>query len=110
MQTCLANMKNSQLFANAGTYLIKIIEYNYTNFIANGDNLARLFENMSSINISKRGDVMIYSNQLFAFLQLFGKKKNGIAPQLFKLAVDRYRNTINEDESHNYLYNFLQII
>lgn len=53
---------------------------------------------------------MIHSNLLFAFLQLFGKKKNAIAPQLFKLAVDRYRNTLNEDESHNYLFNFLQII
>jgi hypothetical protein len=78
--------------------------------MANSDNPARLVESLSSINISKRGDVMIYSNLLFAFLHLFGKKKNAIAPQLFKLAVDRYKSALNEDESHNYLFNFLQII
>lgn len=54
--------------------------------------------------------MIIYSNLLFTFLHLLGKRKNALAPQLFKLALDRYKNALNEDESHNYLYNFLQII
>lgn len=40
---------------------------------------------------------MVYTNLLFSFLNLLGKKKNATAPQLFKLAVDRYRNVLNED-------------
>ncbi len=63
----------------------------------------------NSLNISKRGDVIISTNLIFAFLQLFGKRKVSIAPQFFKLAVERYRQALNEDESHNYLINFLEI-
>lgn len=69
-----------------------------------------MVENLANVNLSKRGDVIIYTNMLFSFLQQFGKKKNAIAPQLFKLAVERYRGNLNEDESHNYLINFLQTI
>lgn len=94
IQNCLENLKNSELFANAATFLIKVIEHNYNNFIS-PENSARIVEGLSSINLSKRGDIMIYSNLLFAFLQLFGKRKNAIAPQLFKLAVDHYRNALN---------------
>lgn len=34
IQSCLENLKNSDLFANAATFLIKVIEHNYTNFIS----------------------------------------------------------------------------
>ena len=61
------------------------------------------------LSLAKRSSVIIYANLLFAFLHTFGKRKNPIAPQFFKLAVDKYRGTINEDESHNFLFNFLNI-
>jgi hypothetical protein len=47
---------------------------------------------------------------LFAFLQLLAKKKNAIAPQFLRVAVERYRNSLNEDESHNYLLNFIETV
>lgn len=62
------------------------------------------------LELSKRGDVLIHINLIFAFLHLFGRKKHAIAPQLYKLAVEKYKNSLNEEESHNYLLNFLQII
>jgi hypothetical protein len=62
------------------------------------------------LTLSKRGDVVIFTNLTFAFLHIFGRKKNQIAPQFFKLAVDKYRSNLNEDESQNFLLNFLNII
>lgn len=34
IQNCLENLKNSELFVNAATFLIKVIEHNYINFIS----------------------------------------------------------------------------
>lgn len=53
---------------------------------------------------------MIFTNLIFGLLHVFGSKKNQIAPQLFKLAVDKYRNNLNEDESQNFLINFINIM
>jgi len=47
------------------------------------------------LSLSKKSQVIIFTHLIFALLQLYGKKKNPIAPQLFKLAVDKYRSTIN---------------
>jgi hypothetical protein len=62
------------------------------------------------LSLSRRSQIVIFTDLVFAFLHAFGRRKNPIAPQFFKLAVDKYRSTINEDESHNYLLNFLNII
>ena len=34
IQSCLENLKNSELFVNAATFLIKVIEHNYPNFVS----------------------------------------------------------------------------
>ena len=62
------------------------------------------------LSLSKRSKVIIFTNLVFAFLHTFGRKKNPIAPQFFKLAVDKYRSSLNEDESINYLTNFINAI
>jgi hypothetical protein len=43
-------------------------------------------------------------------LDIFGSKKNPIAPQVFKLCIDKYKQTINYDDSILYAYNFLYVI
>jgi ABC-type uncharacterized transport system substrate-binding protein len=90
-------LKNSELFINAATFLIKVIEHNYFHFVSDGENLAKMIYSLSTISLSKKGDVIVYTNLLFSFLQQFGRKKNAVAPQLLSLAVDRYKSTINED-------------
>jgi len=49
-------------------------------------------------------------NGLFTLLAIFGSKKNPIAPQIFKLCIEKYKLSINYDESINYGYNFLLLI
>jgi hypothetical protein len=72
---------------NAATFLIKVIEHNYFTFASDGENLTKMVESLSKITLSKRGDVIMHTNFLFAFLQQFGRKKNAIAPQLLTIAV-----------------------
>lgn len=67
-------------------------------------------EGLSTANLSKKGDTIIFTNILFALLQQFGRRKNAIAPQILTTAVERYRSAINEEESQNYLLNFLEVM
>ena len=110
MYTCIENIKNSELFINAASFLLKIAESNYPYFSNNNDNISKMVDNFSSLSLSRRSDIIIHSNLLFAFLQLLAKKKNALAPQFLRVAVERYRNSLNEDESQNYLLNFIQMI
>lgn len=109
-RSCIENLKASELFANAGAFLLKVVEHNYSNFSADSEGLVKIVDSLSSPTFSKRGDIMVYTNIMFALLQQFGKRKNAIAPQILATAVERYRSTINEDESENYLLNFLEVM
>ena len=102
------SLRDSELFAVAGTFLLRTIEYNYQNI--SSEQLPRIVDYLSMLNLPKRSSVIIFTDLIFAFLHTYGRRKNAIAPQFFKLAVDKYRSSLNEDESHNFLFNFLNII
>lgn len=80
---------------NSGAFLLKIAELGYSNFIQNSTVLNKLIENLYLLNLSKRIDVFVFTDVVFALLHIFGKKKNNVAPLFFKLAVEKYKSTIN---------------
>ena len=47
--------------------------------------------------MEKTDRVIILTTMTFGLLHIFGRRKNSIAPQLFKLLVDKFKSSINED-------------
>lgn len=103
-------LRESEYFVVAGDLLIQVASADYSFFSQLGDNIGRMAEELSTLNLSKRGNTFCHSSLVFAWLELLGRRKNSAAPQFFRLAVDRYRNAIHEEESQYYLLNFLQIL
>jgi hypothetical protein len=86
-RSCIENMKGSELFANAGAFLVKVVEHNYNNFSSDSEGLVKIVDSLSSPTLSKRGDIIMHTNIMFALLQQFGRRKNAIAPQILATAV-----------------------
>ena len=42
-------------------------------------------------------DILIHTNLVFALLTFLGKRKNPLAPQYFKLTVEKYRSSLNPE-------------
>ena len=102
-------LKDPEAFIPAGHCLLKNIELNYNFFVGSQELLLRAVESFSRLTPARRGETIVATTMLFGLLHTFGRRKNAIAPQLFKLAVDRFKNSLNEEETHNYLLNFAQI-
>lgn len=54
-----------------------------------------MLDNLSLLNLFKRSDIIIQTDIIFAMLAVLGKRKNGLAPQYYKLAVEKYRNSLD---------------
>lgn len=87
IRSCIDNLKVSELFANAGAFLLKVVEHNYNNFSSDSEGLVKIIDSLSRPTLSKKGDIIVNTNIMFALLQQFGRRKNAIAPQILSTAV-----------------------
>lgn len=103
-------LNDSNIFSIALLLLIKIIETNVDIVTNDPKNLNNTLNNLEHLAINKMEHFAAYVNGLFALLAIFGTKKHPIAPQFFKLCIEKYKLAINYDESISYGYNFLHLI
>lgn len=103
-------LNDSNIFSIALLLLIKIIETNIDIVTNDPKNLNNTLNNLEHLAINKMEHFAAYVNGLFALLAILGTKKHPIAPQFFKLCIEKYKLAINYDESISYGYNFLHLI
>ena len=103
-------LSDSNIFSIALLLLIKIIETNVDIVTNDPKNLNNTLNNLEHLAINKMEHFAAYVNGLFTLLAIFGTKKHPIAPQFFKLCIEKYKLSINHDESISYGYNFLHLI
>jgi hypothetical protein len=56
-----------------------------------------VLNNLEHLALHKKVHITIYINSLFGLLDIFGKRKNSIAPLFFKLIIEKYKLALNED-------------
>lgn len=53
--------------------------------------------------MSKKAENLVFIEQLFTFLYIFGKDKNQLAPAIFKILIAKYQSALNSEESKVYI-------
>ena len=56
--------------------------------------------------IPKFSSNVVFIQQLFTLLSIFGKDKNQLAPSIYKILVNKFQTTINEVHSRIFIQNF----
>ena len=87
-------MKNSDS-ATSSMNILLILSNDNTDLLSDPEMGSKFIEYIQEVTISKKSDSIVFIQQLFAMLSIFGKDKNQLAPAIFKILISKFQATLN---------------
>ena len=84
------NIKNSEIVLSSLNLLVSISHHN-SELISGADDGNLFIENLQKVTLSKHAELIVFINQLFTLLVLFGRHKIALAPNIFKILTTKYQ-------------------